>query len=275
VTTLPNSGVYAITNIENGKIYIGSTVDFEHRWGQHRSDLQHNCHHNSHLQHSWNKYGEETFEFGVLEYLDNIEELTNAEQFWMDKYREEGKELYNFGLAADNAMRGQIHSEESRRKMSKVMMGRKLTEDHRRKIGDASRDRAVSEETRRKISEIQRGRVFTGEHRCKISAAMKGKRNHKGCRHSEETKRKLSEAAKGRPNGMLGKKHSEETKRKIGRSKVGNQNCLGRKLSEETRRKIGEAHKGKKLSDEHKLKISKSLRARVKLSEYNDTIKDV
>lgn len=48
----------------------------------------------------------------------------------------------------------------------------------------------------------------------------------------------------------LGKHHSEETLIKL----------KNRVHSDETRKKIGLAHKGKSLSEEHKQKISKSLK---------------
>ena len=83
------SGIYAITNIKSGKVYIGSTIDFEKRWGEHRRGLHRGDYTNPHLQRSYNKYGIDVFEFSILEYVDNIKNLTKVEQFWMDKYREE------------------------------------------------------------------------------------------------------------------------------------------------------------------------------------------
>lgn len=66
--------------------------------------------------------------------------------------------------------------------------------------------------------------------------------------HTAETKRKISEANKGKHCKHL----SEEHKRKM----------RGRHLSEETKRKLSEANKGKHLSEETKLKISASFKAR-------------
>ena len=101
MATRVDSGVYIIINMEDGKVYIGSTNSFERRWDEHRKSLRQGSHSNPHLQSSWNKYSENAFEFGVLEYLKDLGELVQAEQFWMDIYREEGKELYNCGLAAN------------------------------------------------------------------------------------------------------------------------------------------------------------------------------
>lgn len=259
-----NSGIYAITNTVNGKVYIGATKGFEGRWKDHRRGLRKGVHWNKHLQNAWNRYGEVTFEFGILEYLDDLDELVKAEQFWMDVYREEGKELYNFGLAADNPRRGRKCgplSEETKRKLSEALKGRKYgppSEETKRRIGEANKGnkhclgRVVSKETRRKQSAARRGRKFgplSEEHKQKISDALKGRAVPK------ETRRKMKEAWRTRPPV------SEETRRKMSESKRGNTNTLGHKLSEEHKRKIGEAGRGKKHSEEHKRKISEGLRA--------------
>lgn len=93
-----NSGIYIIQNSEDAKVYIGSTANLEKRWGQHKSTLRGGYHGNSHLQCAWNKYGEFAFEFGILEYLNNPEELRLAECFWINIYQGEGKELYNIAV---------------------------------------------------------------------------------------------------------------------------------------------------------------------------------
>ncbi|MBI3762978.1 MAG: GIY-YIG nuclease family protein [Chloroflexi bacterium] len=75
--------MYQILCIANGKIYIGSAVDLRQRWDQHRRSLRRGDHRNAHLQSAWDKYGEENFEFSILEFVDESE-LLSAEQLWID-----------------------------------------------------------------------------------------------------------------------------------------------------------------------------------------------
>lgn len=62
-----SSGIYQIRNIKNGKRYVGSAVNVRQRWASHRSLLRKGKHHSDHLQNSWKKYGEQSFEFEVIE----------------------------------------------------------------------------------------------------------------------------------------------------------------------------------------------------------------
>jgi group I intron endonuclease len=78
------SGIYQIRCNTNGKIYIGSAVNMLARWAGHRRSLQRGAHPNKHLQEAWNSYGEENFEFTVLEYVTPAF-LLRAEQEWIDK----------------------------------------------------------------------------------------------------------------------------------------------------------------------------------------------
>ena len=78
------SGIYQIHCIPTGKIYIGSTVNFEYRWGQHRSRLRRGDHVNIHLQSAWIKYGEQSFEFSILERVE-VPNLLSVEQEWINR----------------------------------------------------------------------------------------------------------------------------------------------------------------------------------------------
>lgn len=76
-------GVYKITNIANGKLYVGSSKDIEYRWRQHKDELNRGVHGNSHLQRAWNKYGENSFKFEIIEKCEPFIQF-EREQFYLD-----------------------------------------------------------------------------------------------------------------------------------------------------------------------------------------------
>ncbi len=78
------AGVYQILCKLNNKIYIGSAVNLRDRWRKHRQSLHLGQHKNHHLQLAWKKYGEEAFEFTVMEYVPRPD-LLRVEQKWIDK----------------------------------------------------------------------------------------------------------------------------------------------------------------------------------------------
>lgn len=78
-------GIYTITNTISNKIYVGSTTRlFCQRWGDHKVQLRAGNHTNLELQNAWNKHGEKTFEFEVLDSVEFPEHVIGAEQFWMN-----------------------------------------------------------------------------------------------------------------------------------------------------------------------------------------------
>lgn len=85
------SCIYKIKNIENSKIYIGSTKDFKKRKSIHLRRLKLNKHHNIHLQRSYNK-NPNKFIFEIIERC-SINELFIKEQEWIDRLNPE----YNIG----------------------------------------------------------------------------------------------------------------------------------------------------------------------------------
>jgi group I intron endonuclease len=98
------SGIYQITNIVTRKIYIGSTKDyFKKRWYQHRYELKNKRHGNQYLQRAWDKYGENTFTFSILEEGVPYEKLYDREQFWIDTTNCTDPEIgYNIAKLAAN-----------------------------------------------------------------------------------------------------------------------------------------------------------------------------
>jgi group I intron endonuclease len=77
--------IYAIKNTKSGKMYIGSTNNMTRRYIRHRTELNTNRHPNEYLQRSWNKYGEESFDFIILTTCGE-HQLLKKEVEYIDKY---------------------------------------------------------------------------------------------------------------------------------------------------------------------------------------------
>jgi group I intron endonuclease len=94
------SGIYKWINKVNGKYYVGSSMDILSNVGRktnHLYMLRGKYHNNEHFQRAWNKYGEENFEFIVIENLPDItdKELLQIEQKYLDIAKLERDKCYN------------------------------------------------------------------------------------------------------------------------------------------------------------------------------------
>ena len=95
--------IYQIKNKVNNKIYIGSTINLERRWENHIYQLKNNIHHSIKLQKAWNKYGEDNFEFSIIEEFnsDNEDDKYIKEQYYLDLYEPYTDKGYNMSDVAD------------------------------------------------------------------------------------------------------------------------------------------------------------------------------
>lgn len=87
-------GIYCIFNMENGKRYVGSSVDIYNRLHEHVHNLKRGDSHNQHLQNAWDKYGESKFIYGILEFCDS-ECRFDREQFYISQLRPEYNLTFN------------------------------------------------------------------------------------------------------------------------------------------------------------------------------------
>jgi group I intron endonuclease len=69
-------GIYTITNLLDGRYYVGSSLDLTKRLTSHKTKLKNNKHINKYLQNAWNKYGEANFKFEVVLPLPDSDEKT-------------------------------------------------------------------------------------------------------------------------------------------------------------------------------------------------------
>jgi len=178
--------IYLIKNSVNGKIYIGSAVNYNVRRIRHLSELRCQRHHSNHLQNSFNKYGEKCFVFEILEIVSDKDKLIETEQKWINELKPE----YNMTLIAGlNSHLGIKRSEETKKKISEALTGIKRSEETKKKISESklgvnidgsnmNKDKIgkpLSEEQKRKISEANKGKRLSEEQKRKISLKLKTK----------------------------------------------------------------------------------------------------
>lgn len=79
--------IYKITNQKNGMVYIGSSIEVECRWRQHKeaSINEKDHHYNYPLMIAFREFGIANFTFEIIETLNNWEEMIKAEHNWIIK----------------------------------------------------------------------------------------------------------------------------------------------------------------------------------------------
>jgi DNA-directed RNA polymerase specialized sigma24 family protein len=221
------SGIYRISNMANGRVYIGSAINLERRQYEHFKALRGGYHGNRFLQNAWNKYGKDAFKFDVIEVVDNCDLLLAAEQRHIDAAfaaaPSKKVQPYNICKTAGNLL-GTKRTVECRARMAALKLGKK-----RCPIGVA------------KQAAKMRGRKKRAE------SITKRTMSRAGFRHTDETKAKIAEAKKGVPI------HTEEWKAYMS-SKM-----TGRKMPKEHGEKLREAHRS--LSKEQVAEIVKRRKA--------------
>jgi hypothetical protein len=113
------SGIYGIKNKINNKIYVGSSINIHSRLLEHIYDLKKKIHCNDYLQNSWNKYGENNFEFCLICKCE-IENLLDNEQYYID-YLDSKNRKFGYNISPD-VLRHKV-SDSTRAKLKKVFSG--------------------------------------------------------------------------------------------------------------------------------------------------------
>lgn len=132
-------GIYCIRNTVNNKVYIGKAIDIHRRIIQHKCQLRKKyIDENIHLINSWHKYGETSFEYFVLEFLEKDELLVSERELhWMKIYDSLNPEK-GYNLRSDSNSKMIVHSS-TRIKISKRLKkewSNGVRKDHGKKLSD-------------------------------------------------------------------------------------------------------------------------------------------
>ena len=183
--------IYLVTNIVNGKKYIGQTVkSLKVRKRNHLSVAKFHKY-NSYFHRALIKYGEEAFDWKILhDGVENIDNLNKLEAYYISYYDTYGKGGYNLTLGGSGRVGIKV-STETRHKLSLANIGKnnpnygkKCSIETRKKMSIANSGKnhpqygkERSAETKLKLSEAGKGRTTSAETRKKQSIANSGKNN--------------------------------------------------------------------------------------------------
>lgn len=289
------SGIYLVTCSANGARYIGSSRDIKVRWWKHRYDLRHNQHDNDRWQNTWNKYGEQSFEWSVLEEVPE-EKLQEREQHWIDILH---PELNAYQYAVYVFMDAESHKQHR----AKISEGQRkkwdsLSEDEREHRKQSLRDAwAKSDrEERREIAKqawfnqpeawkngmIERLRQQSAE-TAKARIEQYAEKRAQKEREKQERREARERARVEREQKRLEWEAGREERRRIQAEKLRaiaiaqwqspkyrkkhQAATLAAMQDPEVLKRLSESHKGKKLSKEHRRKIGESGRGKKRSKE--------
>ena len=184
--------IYKITNLVNGKMYIG-----KHK----TKNLDDGYMGSGHLiKRALQKYGANNFRKEWLMFCEDEEEMNYMELVYVDETWVLRNDTYNLTLGGNGGLiegqhspRKGVHiSEETRMKLRKANIGKKHSQETKKKMSISHKGKHFSQEHNEKIRNWHIGRKASQELRDKLSKA------HIGKKLSMRTRRKLSEAQKAR-----------------------------------------------------------------------------
>ena len=119
--------IYKITNLVNGKLYIGKTINSNNRWKTHLSITKSGPTNRryQYLHRAINKYGSDNFKFEVIESGISEQDIIDRERYYIAKYDTFHGEGYNLSeiaskrIGTKNSFYGKKHSDNAKALMSK------------------------------------------------------------------------------------------------------------------------------------------------------------
>jgi group I intron endonuclease len=210
--------IYLVTNIVNGKKYIGKTTGiFKNRKNRHHWDAFNN--NDTFVFHeAIRKYGKDNFTWRVLKSdINDFLMLNIMETFMiMVHHTHVSENGYNMTWGGDGCY-GYKHTDERKQKIKEKRKFQIYSNEVKKRISNTLKGRKLSDETKQKISLANTGKKRTDETKQKISLAFKGK--SKTDEHKNALSKSIIEWHKKNNNPWKGKKHSIVTKNKLSEMK--------------------------------------------------------
>lgn len=180
--------VYRITNLKNGKFYIGKTSDVQGRWLKHQSVARLKTPGDySYLHRAINKYGIENFTIEIIQdYASELEALAGETHYISVLGAQNRSVGYNLTAGGDGlsgyqqsskakeknrqSHLGKTASSETKQRMSEAHLGHEVSDETKEKMREArAKQEPMSDETRQKMSEAKRGKTLSEDHKANIS----------------------------------------------------------------------------------------------------------
>ncbi len=209
--------LYSITNTVNNKRYIGITHNLKNRFYEHQYKLRNGKHHSKKLQRAWDKYGESSFSFSVLDTIEgDFLEASQVEVKTIEKYNSYYNG-YNASFGGDGTNFAKI-TDETKAKLSEAMkgnhfgLGKKRTAETRAKMSKSMKNCVDMDDRRKRASEVFKKLWADESFRDKMAKLNKGNKYSLGKKMPESARMAISEKQSGELNSFYGKSHSKETK---------------------------------------------------------------
>jgi len=155
------SGIYLITNLINGRQYVGMSNNVRRRFWEHRSKSKDS---DFVIYKAIRKYGIENFKIVVLEEVTDIDMLPSREVYWIEKLRPR----YNMNKGGrGNSRKLSDELKEKLRSISKQQWKNKSEEEKQRIITNnltgPKSDYVMPESHKQRLRELQLGRKQSQE----------------------------------------------------------------------------------------------------------------
>ena len=176
---MENPGIYILSNVKNGKKYVGKDHNIPKRVNRHLTGNAREC---REIYNAIKKHNKKSFEVKFILYPGiSIEALNSVEKWKINQLNTISPKGYNISKGGSGGFSGCTHSEKTKSKIAKTQSGKQLTEQHKLNISNTQKGRVFSEDTKEKLRKSWLPQNRKG-HRKSVS---------------ESTRKKLSLAAQG------------------------------------------------------------------------------